>query len=97
MLWVGTPAGTLVEIDIEGKRAVRHDELAGSPVTAPCANAAGDLVVAVGACELALMSVQADPTERRPAETRVAHKLVAAFLDSASEAPTAATWRSSWS
>jgi hypothetical protein len=46
VLWVGTPTGTLVEIDIDAKRAVGHDVLAGSPVTALCANAAGDLIVA---------------------------------------------------
>lgn len=87
VLWVGTPAGTLVEVDIDGKRAVEHDAPAGSPVTALCASAAGDLVVAAGTGELVLMSVQADPTEHRPGETRAPHELVAAFLDSASEVP----------
>jgi hypothetical protein len=87
VLWVGTPAGILVEVDVDGKRAVEHDVLAGSPVTALCANAAGDLVVAAGTGELVLMSVQADPAEHRPGETRAPNELVAAFLDSASEAP----------
>lgn len=87
VLWVGTPTGTLVEIDIDGKRAVEHDVLAGSPVTALCANAAGDLVVAAGTGELVLMSVQADSAERLPAGTRAPHELIAAFLDSASEVP----------
>jgi hypothetical protein len=87
VLWVGTPTGTLVEIDIDGKRAVEHDVLAGSPVTALCANAAGDLVVAAGTGELMLMSVQVDSAEHRPGETRAPHELIAAFLDSASEVP----------
>jgi hypothetical protein len=87
VLWVGTPTGTLVEIDIDGKHAVEHDVLAGSPVTALCANAAGDLVVASGTGELVLISVQADSAEHRSAETRAPHELIAAFLDSASEVP----------
>ncbi len=33
------------------------------------------------------MSVQADSTENRPAQTRAPHELIAAFLDSASEVP----------
>jgi len=86
-LWIGTPAGTLVEIDVDGKRAAERDMLAGSPVTALCANAAGDLVVAAGTGELVLMSVQADSTENRPAQTRAPHELIADFLDSASEVP----------
>jgi hypothetical protein len=87
VLWVGTPAGTLVEIDIDGKRAVEHDMLADSPVTALCANAAGDLLVAAGTGELVLLSVQADSTEHRPAQTRAPNDLTAAFLDSATEVP----------
>jgi hypothetical protein len=87
VLWAGTPAGTLVEIDLDAKRAVEHDDLAGSPVTALCANAAGDLLVAAGNCELVLMSVQSDPAERRPAEARAPHELIAAFLNSAPEVP----------
>jgi hypothetical protein len=87
VLWVGTPTGTLVEIDIDAKSAVEHDVLAGSPVTALCATAAGDLVVAAGTGELVLMSVQADSAEHRPTETRAPHDLIAAFLDSASEIP----------
>ena len=87
VLWVGTPTGTLVEIDIDGKHAVEHDVLAGSPVTALCANASGDLVVASGTGELVLISVQADAAEHRTAETRAPHELIAAFLDSTSEVP----------
>ena len=87
VLWIGTPAGTLVEIDIDGKRAVEHDMLAGSPVTALCANAAGDLVVAADTGELVLMSVQADSAEHLPAETRAPHELIADFLDSTSVIP----------
>jgi hypothetical protein len=87
VLWIGTPTGTLVEIDIDGKRAAEHDVLAGSPVTALCANAVGDLIVAAGTGELMLMSVQADSAEHRPGQTPAPHELIAAFLDSASEVP----------
>ena len=68
--WVGTPAGTLVEIGLDTERAAGHDVLAGSPVTALCADADGDLVVAAGTGELVLMSVRADSAEHQPAENR---------------------------
>ena len=87
VLWVGTPSGTLVEIDVDGKRAVEHDMLAGSPVTALCASTAGDLVVAADPGELVLMGVRADAAEHRPPQAPAPHELVAAFLGSASEIP----------
>jgi len=39
VLWVGTPTGALVEVDVETQRAVEHDMLAGSPVSALAATA----------------------------------------------------------
>lgn len=85
VLWIGTPTGSLVEVDLDGQRAVGHDVLAGSPVTALCASADGDLIVAAGTGDLLLMSVQADAAEHGSEETRAPDELVAAFLDSASE------------
>ncbi|WP_380151066.1 hypothetical protein [Kibdelosporangium philippinense] len=76
-LWVGTPDGTLVEVDIDSQQAVEHNLLAGSRVTALCATGAGNLVVATAAGELALATAfaraQLDPA------------LVQAFLDSTVE------------
>lgn len=72
VLWVGTPTGALVEIDLDAKHAVAHDVLAGSPVTALCTNADGDVIIATGMGELVLMSVQADSAKRSPG--RLAHR-----------------------
>ncbi len=91
VLWVGTPAGDLVEVDIETSRVVEHDVLAGSAVSALAATAAGELVFASGAGELVLVSVRSDPEETRAAEdTDVSTAAVAAvseFLAATSEVP----------
>jgi hypothetical protein len=73
-LWIGTPSGTLVEVDIAGGTAGEHDELAGSPITALATTATGDLIAATGG-ELVLLAAAA-PTE--PVG-------VAGFLDATAE------------
>jgi hypothetical protein len=87
VLWVGTPTGSLVELDLDNERAVAHNALAGSKVTALCATAAGGLLVATGAGDLALISVMADSAPARPADARVSQALVTAFLDASPEVP----------
>ena len=87
VLWVGTPTGSLVELDLDNEHAVAHNVLAGSAVTALCATAAGGLLVATGAGDLALISVVADSVPSRPADARTAQDLVAAFLDASPEVP----------
>jgi hypothetical protein len=87
VLWVGTPAGGLVEVDLDNQHAVEHDVLTGSRVTALCATAAGDLIAATGEGDLALISVAADSAEPRAADGRSAQALVAAFFDASSEVP----------
>ena len=42
MLWVGTLPGSLVEVDLDNQHVAGHDVLAGSPVTALGATAAGE-------------------------------------------------------
>ncbi|WP_200825548.1 WD40 repeat domain-containing protein [Kibdelosporangium aridum] len=80
-LWLGTPNGTLIEVDIDNQQAVEHDILAGSPVKALCATPTGELVVATGAGELVLLATGSAPTQTADAE------LVRAFLDSTSDVP----------
>jgi hypothetical protein len=70
VLWVGTPTGILVEVDLDDQHAVKHDVLADSPVTALCATTAGDLVAATGEGDLVLISVLADSAKVHAADTR---------------------------
>ncbi|GGV22172.1 hypothetical protein GCM10010260_73000 [Streptomyces filipinensis] len=91
VLWVGTPTGALVEVDIEAPRAVEHDVLVGSPVSALAATATGALVLASDGGELMLVSVRSDPEETRAADdidaSTTAASAVSEFLDATSEVP----------
>lgn len=91
VLWVGTPTGALIEVDIETSRAVEHDVAAGSPVAALAATATGELVLASGGGELILVSVRSDPEETRAAHdtdaSTAAASAVREFLDATSEVP----------
>lgn len=87
VLWIGTPAGTLVELDLEKQSAAEHDVLARTPVSALSVTATGELVVAGNGGELALMSVRSDSAETARADGEASHATVAAFLDATSEIP----------
>jgi hypothetical protein len=87
VLWVGTPTGALVEVELEDQHVVEHDVLAGSPVTALGATAAGELVAATGASDLALLSVLTNSTKAPAADRNTARAAVTAFLDATSEVP----------
>ena len=87
VLWVGTPTGALVEVDLDNQHAAGHDVLAGSPVTALAATAAGGLMAASGESDLALLSVLAGPTTVRATDSDTLRAAVTAFLDTTSEAP----------
>jgi hypothetical protein len=87
VLWVGTPAGTLVEIDLDNQQAVAHDVLAGSKVTALCATAAGDLLAATGEGDLVLASVLTQSAQGHAADAHAPQTLAAAFLGATSEVP----------
>ncbi|PSM43247.1 hypothetical protein C6Y14_11545 [Streptomyces dioscori] len=90
VLWVGTPAGTLVEIDLEAQHAVEHDVLSGSRVSALSTTSAGELVVAGSGGELALLTVRSgtlkSPDKRGDTATS-AVTAVTAFLEATSEVP----------
>nr|WP_260859538.1 WD40 repeat domain-containing protein [Streptomyces cupreus] len=81
VLWIGTPNGTLIELDVDNQQAVEHDLLDGSRVTALAATATGELLVAGGEGDLVLLSVGS--AEARPQNGDA----VTAFLDSTSEVP----------
>jgi hypothetical protein len=87
VLWVGTPTGALVEVDLDNQHAVEHDVLPGFPVTALSATATGELVVATGESDLALVSVLTGSTKAHAADARISRDLVTAFLDATSEVP----------
>lgn len=81
VLWIGTPTGTLIELNIDSQQAVEHDVLTGSRVTALAATATGELLVAGREGDLVLLSVPGgDPAKGSEA-------LVTAFLDATSDVP----------
>ncbi|MGW4565388.1 hypothetical protein ACWEN3_24165 [Streptomyces sp. NPDC004561] len=65
VLWIATPAGSLVEVDFETRQAVEHDVLTGSRLCALAATATGELLVAGGGGDLVLLSVPSGPTPGR--------------------------------
>ncbi|MFI7595379.1 hypothetical protein [Micromonospora sp. NPDC049359] len=79
VLWIGTPEGVVVELDVDGSRVVEHEVLPRAAVTALAATATGELVVA-GNDELLVLSVgTTDPGEAAGAS-------VTAFLAGTREA-----------
>lgn len=85
VLWIGTPDGTLVEMNLDSRQTASHDVLDGSPVTGLAATVGGDLVAATGRGDLALVSVPAgQPTAPAP---DVLQAQAAAFLASTSVVP----------
>ncbi|WP_218002486.1 hypothetical protein [Nocardia brevicatena] len=87
VLWIGTPTGALVEVDLDDQSAVEHDAVVGSPVTALTATATGELVVATAGGDLVLLSVHAASAKIDPTDSGSLRALVAAFLDSTCEVP----------
>lgn len=82
VLWLGTPTGTLDEIDLETMTADEHHVLPGSRVTAMGTTATGDLIVAGSEGDLLLLSVSDDSTQ-----AGAGADLVAAFLNATKEIP----------
>ncbi|WP_432187218.1 hypothetical protein [Streptomyces sp. Tue6028] len=87
VLWVGTPTGTLVEVDLGDDHAVEHDVLTGTPVSALGATPTGELVVAGGAGDLVLLSVRSAPAQPHTTGVAAAEAAATAFLESTSEIP----------
>ncbi|WP_364705424.1 WD40 repeat domain-containing protein [Streptomyces ossamyceticus] len=90
-LWIGTPTGTLVELDVETRHTVEHEVATGSRVTALSATATGELVVATDDGDLLLLSLAAGAPAAiagsRGADGEPSAAEVAEFLDSTSEVP----------
>jgi hypothetical protein len=86
-LWIGTPAGTLLEVDLDNQRVVKHDVLARSPATGLAATATGELAVAGGGGDLVLLSVGAASAKVRAPDSDALQATVTAFLDATSEVP----------
>jgi hypothetical protein len=87
VLWIGTPAGTLVEVDLDDQQVAEHHVLAGSPVTALGATATGELAVASGGGDLALVSARAASPTVHAAGDDTLRAMITAFLDATSEVP----------
>ncbi|MFE0510847.1 hypothetical protein [Streptomyces sp. NPDC058964] len=87
VLWVGTPTGTLVEVDLEARHAIEHEVLGGSPVSGLGATATGGLVIAGGGGELELLSVRAGSAKSHDTERDTSRAAVTAFMDTTSEVP----------
>ncbi|MFJ2738378.1 hypothetical protein ACIO3O_01790 [Streptomyces sp. NPDC087440] len=93
ILWIGTPTGTLVELDIEAAHATEHAPLPHFPVTALATTATGQLALAHGEGGLALLSVADDFALPQPDTARkhcdTAQAAVAAYVAGTSEVPAA--------
>ncbi|MEV7076430.1 hypothetical protein [Streptomyces sp. NPDC093990] len=87
VLWIATPAGTLVEVDLETRQAVEHDVLTGSRLTALAATAAGELLVADSTGELALLSVLSGAKQNFTAGKESSRAAAATFLATTTEVP----------
>jgi hypothetical protein len=87
LLWVGTPTGTLVAVDLDSQHVVEQDVLAGCPVTGLGATATGELVVASGGGDLVLVSVLAGATKAHAVNADTMRAMVTAFVNATSEVP----------
>ncbi|MFD6434199.1 hypothetical protein [Streptomyces venezuelae] len=87
VLWIATPTGTLVEVDLETRRADEHEVLTGSRASALAATASGELLVAGSGGELVLVSVRSGSTPNHAANRETARAAAVAFLDSTTEVP----------
>lgn len=87
VLWIATPAGALVEMDLETRQAVEHDVLTGSRLSALAATATGELLVAGSGGDLMLLSVHSGSTQTRTTSRDVAGAAATAFLESTAEIP----------
>lgn len=87
VLWIGTPAGTLVEVDIATRQSVEHAVLSGSGTSALAATATGALLMAGSAGELVLLSEPAATTRSYAVHRDVARAAAHEFMRTATEVP----------
>ncbi|MFJ8441129.1 hypothetical protein [Kitasatospora griseola] len=81
VLWIGTPTGSLVELDVEAREAVEHASPDGVPVSALAVTATGDLLVARADGTFTLLSVRSAAPAVEPNDD------VAVFLAGTEEVP----------
>ncbi|MEU9136920.1 hypothetical protein AB0D33_13280 [Streptomyces sp. NPDC048404] len=86
-LWIATPTGALVEVDLETRQAVEHDVLTGSRLVALAATATGELLVAGSGGDLVLLSVLSGSTQNCTANRDTSRAAAAAFLETTAEVP----------
>jgi hypothetical protein len=87
VLWNGTPAGTLVEVDLDTHRTVQHEVLAGSRVTAIDTTATRRIVVAGRERDLLLLSVPDGSPTPSVADGAGRHNTASAFIQATSDLP----------
>ncbi len=68
VIWIGTPSGALIELDVEAQEAVEHASPDEVPVSALVATAAGDLLAARENGELVLLAVRPEAPAAAPNE-----------------------------
>ena len=85
VLWARTPAGAIIQANLNCGRAAMHHVPGGSPVTALSAIAGGDLIVATGEGDLALVSATAG--HRTAPALEASQARAAAFLAGTSAVP----------
>ncbi|MBC9716919.1 hypothetical protein H9Y04_30740 [Streptomyces sp. TRM66268-LWL] len=87
VLWIGTPAGALIALDLAEQRATEYDGvLSGSGVTALATTSGGHLLAATADGGLALLFLR-DATRRPAPDAAEQRAAVRSFLDSSSEVP----------
>ena len=84
---MGTPRGTVVEIDLDGHETAEHDVLDGAAVGSLAVLATGQLIVAARTGDLVLLSKLGDSTLTHAVDSEPARHLVAEFVASTSELP----------
>ncbi|GAA2494286.1 hypothetical protein GCM10010276_38190 [Streptomyces longisporus] len=85
VLWIATPAGSLVEVDLETRQTIEHDVLTGARLSALAATATGELLVAGSEGDLVLLSVLSGSTQTGTTSRDVARAAAAAFVESTAE------------
>jgi hypothetical protein len=90
LLWIATPGGSLLEVDVEIREATEHNGPYGSRLTALTVTPAGELLTATDSGQLLLLSVLTSPaptTADTPNSHEVAKAAATAFLAATSELP----------
>ncbi|MFF3918376.1 hypothetical protein ACFYZB_33745 [Streptomyces sp. NPDC001852] len=87
VLWIATPAGALVEVDLQTRQAVEHDALTGSRLSALAATATGEVLVAGSGGDLVLLSVLSGSTQTCTTSRDISRAAAIAFSEATAEIP----------